>query len=171
MIQVVTLRIVTYVHCPLRGNGSINAFSHRHERNDWRNCYRPCFPCGLPPGLYTENVWHVWEKPSAWGYDWAILGDINTGTWPSRLDGFQIWDRKIRSRGTTRTREWLRWRGPAVIINGRPVLSSESAPNINKPTTVWLIEIWSWAPDGCLTPRQTGRLAVGRNITLTLTFV
>jgi hypothetical protein len=25
----------------------------------------------------------------------------------------------------TRTREWLRWRGPAAIINDRPVLSSE----------------------------------------------
>jgi hypothetical protein len=32
-----------------------------------------------------------------------------------------------------------------------------------------VIKIWSWAPDGCLTPRQTGRLTVGRNITLTLT--
>jgi hypothetical protein len=28
---------------------------------------------------------------------------------------------------------------------------------------------WSRVPDGCLTPRQTGRLTVGRNITLTLT--
>jgi hypothetical protein len=29
--------------------------------------------------------------------------------------------------------------------------------------------MWSWAPDGCLTSRQTGWLTVGRNITLTLT--
>jgi hypothetical protein len=27
---------------------------------------------------------------------------------------------------------------------------------------------WSRVPDGCLTPRQTGRLTVGRNMTLTL---
>jgi hypothetical protein len=27
-----------------------------------------------------------------------------------------------------------------------------------------VIEIWSWAPDGCLKPRQTGRLTVDRNI-------
>jgi hypothetical protein len=27
---------------------------------------------------------------------------------------------------------------------------------------------WSSTPDGCLTPRQTGRLTVGHNITLTL---
>jgi hypothetical protein len=31
------------------------------------------------------------------------------------------------------------------------------------------IKICSCAPDGCLTQRQTGRPAVGRNMTLTLT--
>jgi hypothetical protein len=36
----------------------------------------------------------------------------------------------------TRTRKWLRWRRPAGIVNDRPVLSSERAPNINKPATV-----------------------------------
>jgi hypothetical protein len=36
-----------------------------------------------------------------------------------------------------RTREWLRWRGPAAIVNDRPVLSSEKEPHINKPATVW----------------------------------
>jgi hypothetical protein len=29
--------------------------------------------------------------------------------------------------------------------------------------------MWSWAPDRCLTPRQTGWLTVGRNLPLTLT--
>jgi hypothetical protein len=33
----------------------------------------------------------------------------------------------------TGTREWLRWRGPAAIVNDRP----ERAPHINKPATVW----------------------------------
>jgi hypothetical protein len=33
---------------------------------------------------------------------------------------------------------------------------------------VSVIKIWSLAPDGCFIPRQTGRLTVGRNITLTL---
>jgi hypothetical protein len=37
----------------------------------------------------------------------------------------------------TRTRKWLLWRGPAAIVNDRPVLSSERAPQINKPATVW----------------------------------
>jgi hypothetical protein len=36
----------------------------------------------------------------------------------------------------TRTLEWLRWRGPGVIVNGRPVLSSVRALHVNKPTTV-----------------------------------
>jgi hypothetical protein len=30
-------------------------------------------------------------------------------------------------------------------------------------------KIWSRVPDECLTPRRTGRLTVGRNVTLTLT--
>jgi hypothetical protein len=32
-----------------------------------------------------------------------------------------------------------------------------------------VIKIWSWAPDGCLTQRQTGRLTVDCNVTSTLT--
>jgi hypothetical protein len=38
---------------------------------------------------------------------------------------------------TARTQEWLRWRGPAAIVNGRPVLSSGRAPHINKSATAW----------------------------------
>jgi hypothetical protein len=34
------------------------------------------------------------------------------------------------------TRERLRWRGPAAIVNDRPDLSSERAPHINKTVTV-----------------------------------
>jgi hypothetical protein len=37
----------------------------------------------------------------------------------------------------TPSREWLRWRGPAAIVNDTPIPSSESAPNINKPRTHW----------------------------------
>jgi hypothetical protein len=36
-----------------------------------------------------------------------------------------------------RTREWLRWRGPTAIVNDKLVLSSEGAPHVNKPATVW----------------------------------
>jgi hypothetical protein len=37
----------------------------------------------------------------------------------------------------TRTREWLRWRAPAAILNDRPALSSARAPHINKHATGW----------------------------------
>jgi hypothetical protein len=39
---------------------------------------------------------------------------------------------------------------------------------MNKSACLTVIKIWSWAPHECLTPRQSGRLAVGRNITLSL---
>jgi hypothetical protein len=36
----------------------------------------------------------------------------------------------------SRTRETLRWQGPAAYIKDRPILSSERAPNRNKTVTV-----------------------------------
>jgi hypothetical protein len=60
----------------------------------------------------------------------------------------------------------LRWREPEVTVNYRPVLSSERALQNNKPAD-YLKKIsrrkknWSRVPDGCLTPRQAGRLTVG----------
>jgi hypothetical protein len=41
----------------------------------------------------------------------------------------------LKSYGT-RTQKWLCWRGPAAIVNDRLILSSERAPQINKPATV-----------------------------------
>jgi hypothetical protein len=70
----------------------------------------------------------------------------------------------------TQNRERLRWRGPATTENYRPDLSSERAPHICKPViknNFKKEKIWSRVPHGYLTPRQTGRLTVGRNITLT----
>jgi hypothetical protein len=44
----------------------------------------------------------------------------------------------------TQTRERLRWRGPAAIVNDRRVLSSERAPHMTKPVTVVTVtKIWS----------------------------
>jgi hypothetical protein len=47
-------------------------------------------------------------------------------------------------------------------------LVRESA--LYKQTSNWLtiIKIWAYATDGCFVPRQTDRLTVGRNISLTL---
>jgi hypothetical protein len=58
-------------------------------------------------------------------------------------------------------------RGPAAVVNDRPVLLSERATH----SCLLVTKIWSWTPDGGLTARQTGQLTVGHNITLTLTFV
>jgi hypothetical protein len=52
----------------------------------------------------------------------------------------------------------------------RPLVRG-GAPHQQTRKCLTVIKIWSWAPDGCLTSRQTGRRIVGRNITLTLTFV
>jgi hypothetical protein len=57
----------------------------------------------------------------------------------------------------------------ASSIYKRPVLTSERAPHKNKNVTVrQVIKIWSYAPNGCFIPRETGRLTVGRNIRLRL---
>jgi hypothetical protein len=49
----------------------------------------------------------------------------------------------LKSEGT-RTRERLRWQGPAAHKKDRPDLSSERAPYKNKPETVTqVIKIWS----------------------------
>jgi hypothetical protein len=66
----------------------------------------------------------------------------------------------------TRRRERLRRWGP-----GATVTSSERAPRINKPKlskdNYKNKKNWSRVSDGSLTPRQTGQLTVGHNITLT----
>jgi hypothetical protein len=43
----------------------------------------------------TEFLYSIWKKfrePIAWGYKWVtlFLGEINTGSWPSRFGETQI---------------------------------------------------------------------------------
>jgi hypothetical protein len=42
--------------------------------------------------IKTGQIGNPEEEPSARGYNWAtlFLGDINTGTWPSRLGESQM---------------------------------------------------------------------------------
>jgi hypothetical protein len=47
-------------------------------------------------------------------------------------------------------------------------LVRESAPHQQTRNCLTVINIWSQAPYGCFIPRQTDRLAVGRNIRLRL---
>jgi hypothetical protein len=65
-------------------------------------------------------------------------------------------------------RQKLKTKDPSFRQRGRPTSTNLQLSTNNQREKR---ENWSWVPDGCLTPRQTGRLTVGRNITLTLTLV
>jgi hypothetical protein len=56
----------------------------------------------------------------------------------------------------TRIWEWLRWRGPATIVNYTPILSSERMlhKEYNRKCSVGKHKFWSWASRG-LSPRRT----------------
>jgi hypothetical protein len=56
---------------------------------------------------------------------------------------------------------------PASHQRGRPTSTNPKLSKKNNQQKNG--KNWSRAPDGCLTPGRTGRLSVGRNITLTLT--
>jgi hypothetical protein len=75
--------------------------------------------------------------------------------------------------------DWLSWVSANRLITPgcdsgkwqiRPHIR-ESAPHQQTCNCLTVIKIWSYAPDGCFIPRETGRQTVGRNIILTLTLV
>jgi hypothetical protein len=70
----------------------------------------------------------------------------------------------------TRTRERLRWQGPAAYTKDTRPLVREGAPQKQDRKCQTVKNIWSWAPDEGSTPRLTDWLAVSRNVTLTLTW-
>jgi hypothetical protein len=63
-------------------------------------------------------------------------------------------------------RQKLKTMDPTFRQRGHPTSTN---PQLSKNNEREKGKNWSRAPDGCLTPRQTGRLTVGHNITLTLT--
>jgi hypothetical protein len=79
-------------------------------------------------GFYLLLRHICFAEPSAREYNWAtlFLGDINTGTWPSRLGESQMGELSMVT-GSARL-------GPLsdYTANCRPVLSSERAPHRNK---------------------------------------
>jgi hypothetical protein len=104
------------------------------------------------PGGITGPPW----GPGAPGLGVSRIGTIKYG---------------LESRGT-QTREGLRWQGQAATVNYRPILSSERASQNNKPQlpkeNFKKKEKLVMGPDCDLPPGETGRLTVGRKITLTL---
>jgi hypothetical protein len=90
--------------------------------------------------------------PSAWGYNWATLFLRDINIWPrARFGEFQIWGSKVQS--------WV-LQDSDLKVN---VLASPSSSYRLQTTSYYqcqqthssltVINIWSWAPDGCLTPR------------------
>jgi hypothetical protein len=63
-------------------------------------------------------------------------------------------------------RQKLKTADPTSHHKGRPISTN---PNLSKIIKEGREKNWSRVPDGCLTPRRTGLLTVGRNITLILT--
>jgi hypothetical protein len=94
-----------------------------------------------------------------------FLRDINTETWPSRLG--ESWDSKIwtyvpqvsdrRMTVLVRNSSNCKWQTCPHVREGAPHQHTHNCLAVTK--------IWSLAPDGGFTPRQTGQLTVGRNIT------
>jgi hypothetical protein len=79
-------------------------------------------------------------ESSAWEYNRTplFLGGYEYGDLALQVGGvsnLRQENTSHESRGS-RTEERLRWRGPAAVVNDRPILSSERAPHINKPATV-----------------------------------
>jgi hypothetical protein len=106
-------------------------------------------------------------EPGAWGHIWVnlFLGDINTGTWPSRLGESRIWDSKMWS--------WVpRDSGPRMTAVAR---ASSNCKQQTRP----LVREGALHEEThyCLTVKESGlapqmgawhqdRLTVGRNINL-----
>jgi hypothetical protein len=63
-------------------------------------------------------------------------------------------------------RQKLKTTDPTSRQRGRPTSTN---PQLSKSILREKGEKWSRVPDGCLTPRRTGRLTVGRNVTSTST--
>jgi hypothetical protein len=101
------------------------------------------------------------KNPAPGGYNWAtlFLGYINTGIWPSRLGESRIWDSKMWSwvpRNSDPRMTALTTASSSYKWQIRPLVR-EGSPHQQTRNCLTVIKIWSWASDGCLTPRQIGR--------------
>jgi hypothetical protein len=99
-----------------------------------------------------------------------VPGNINAEISPVGLGGYRTWDSKVRS--------WLlRDSDPRNTALARPSgkyklqirpLARTGTRHQEKRKCPTVIKIWSWAPNGCLRTTQTGRLTVGRKVSLIL---
>jgi hypothetical protein len=97
---------------------------------------------------------------------------MNMGTWPSRLRESWIWDSKIWlcvQRVLTLKMTALTRSSSSCKRHAHPLVR-EDVPHQQTLNYLTVIKIWSWTQDGGLTPGQTGRLTIGRKVTMTLTW-
>jgi hypothetical protein len=109
-------------------------------------------------------------NPVPGGYNWAtlFLGDINTGTWPSRLGGGSQMRQQNMAVSSAGLRPKSDCSGKAqkqFTVNYRCVLSWRRALQNNKLETVWrkfqgekLVTGPRWAPDTKTSSQTTSKL-------------
>jgi hypothetical protein len=134
------------IECPLLDNGSIATnpapFSGEQLNTfNWQRIYNRPLHGNAAIVSKTEPLSKVSPRPSECGIYQRETTRTETVTMRV-IGGDEKWSLESEtvkygheSYGT-RTRKWLRWRGPAAVVNDRPVLASERAPHINNPTTV-----------------------------------
>jgi hypothetical protein len=98
-------------------------------------------------GPCRDRIWRI-EKQARQSLDMEAVktrveADSNTSTVNLRVVGGDEKGslrsetvKEVNETKLTRTRERLRWRGPAAYTKDRPVFSSERAPHKNKSVTV-----------------------------------
>jgi hypothetical protein len=136
---------VAIVQQPLLGSSSADTFPRRENKQSWKRC----FLCGPYNGYVTRTS-------NSWSCESCVEAGSNTSTVTLRVVGG---DKKGSLKcetvkyghesQRTRTRERLRWQGPAAGTNDRAVLSSERAPHKKQDCNCQtVINIRSRAPDG-----------------------
>jgi hypothetical protein len=96
-------------------------------------CWKQCFLFG-PCKVVIMKSWvpelsHVEAGSNTSTVALRVVGGDKKG----RLESETV--KYGRKSHRTQTQEWLHWPGPAAIVNDRPILSSETAPHINKFAT------------------------------------
>jgi hypothetical protein len=153
----------------LLGNGRVNTFplyriTTQQKRNYWKRCFVTM--------LYKENLRDKWLSGDSipCGGRIEYLHRSPASRRRRRKGKSRIWDSKIWSRvpWDSDPRMTALARTSSNCKRQTHSLVRESAPHQQTRNCLTVIKIWSWSPDGCFIPRQTGRLTVGRNIRLRL---
>jgi hypothetical protein len=127
-----------YVYSPIVARQWLGKLLKRQRTHTWKNNFWRCWflygPCHIKRQLTiisSQNYSRVEAESNTATVTLTVVGGDEKRSLESETVRYGH-----ESHGT-RTRKWLGWRGPAAVLNDRPVLSSERASHINKPATVW----------------------------------